>query len=253
MNGISEMPQEYKEVQRETQDLSIFERLECGFETIKQGIENYWEGLKETSKDIYDGISDFAKDIKDTISDVFGMNESTDTAREYGLHECAESAKEIITSDVISSWGTLSLEERNEIAQAYATAIGEGLGINYQGIVWEEFDTSDGTYTYGYNSGDGYVHLNIDFLSDPSMLMQLVDTVAHEARHQFQIEAVADSERFGIDEATALEWAAGISMYTTEMPSAYDPWGYTYNPLEIDSKYFGESMVREITKGLINA
>ena len=260
MNGFSEIPQEVQEVKNETQDLSIFERIECGFETIKEGIENYWEDLKDTSKELYEDVSDFAQEIKDTVNDVLGLNESedvkseqSDAAREYGLHECAESAKEIITSDVINSWGTMSLEERNEIAQEYAAAIGEGLGINYKGIVWEEFDTSDGTYTYGYNQGDGYVHLNSDFLCDPSMLMQLVDTVAHEARHQLQTEAIADPERFGIDEATINEWAVGKLAYTTEMPSAYDPWGYTYNPLEIDSKYFGESMVREITKGLINA
>ena len=36
------------------------------------------------------------------------------------------------------------------------------------------------------------------------------------------------------------------------MPSAYDPWGYTYNPMETDAKYFGESMVRELTKDIIN-
>lgn len=253
MNGFSEIPQEYNEVQKETQDLSLFEKLECGYETIKESIVNYWEGLKETTKEIYDSASDFVKDIKDNICDVLGIKDTSDTAREYGLNECAEAAKEIITGDVISSWGSLSLEQRNAVAQEYAAAIGEGLGINYKGIIWEEFDTSDGTYTFGYNSGDGYVHLNSDFLCDPSMLMQLVDTVAHEARHQFQSEAIANPENFGIDEATIREWSAGKAVYTTELPSAYDPWGYTYNPLEIDSKYFGESMVREITKGIINA
>ena len=85
------------------------------------------------------------------------------------------------------------------------------------------------------------------------MLMQLVDTIAHEARHQLQMEAIANPEKFGIDEATINEWAVGKQAYTTALPSAYDPWGYTYNPLEIDSKYFGESMVREITKEIINA
>jgi len=37
-----------------------------------------------------------------------------------------------------------------------------------------------------------------------------------------------------------------------DMPSAYDPWGYTYNPMETDAKYFGEAMVRELTKAIIN-
>lgn len=253
MNGISEMPQDFLEIKDEAQDLSIFERIECGFETIKEGIVNYWEGL-------WEDVSDFAKDIKDIIKDILGLeeisdadSEHSDAAREYGLHECAEAAKKIITSDVINAWGTMSLEERNKIAQEYAAAIGKGLGIDFKGIVWENFDTSNGTYTFGYNNGDGYVHLNSDFLSNPGMLMQLVDTIAHEARHQFQMEAIANPEKFGIDEATINEWAVGKEAYTTALPSAYDPWGYTYNPLEIDSKYFGESMVREITKEIINA
>ena len=253
MNGISEMPQDFLEIKNEAQDLSIFESIECGFETIKEGIVSYWEGL-------WEDVSDFAQDIKDIIKDVLGIEETSDTdsehsdtAREYGLHECAEAAKEIITTDVINAWGTMSLEERNKIAQEYAAAIGEGLGIDFKGIVWENFDTPNGTYTFGYNSGDGYVHLNSDFLSNPGMLMQLVDTIAHEARHQFQMEAIANPEKFGIDEATINAWAVGKQAYTTNLPSAYDPWGYTYNPLEIDSKYFGESMVREITRDIINA
>ena len=28
--------------------------------------------------------------------------------------------------------------------------------------------------------------------------------------------------------------------------------GYQYNPVEIGARYFGESMVRELTKGIIN-
>ena len=277
MNGMSEMPRDVWEVQNEAQDLSVFKRLECDFETIKEDLSNYWEGP-------YDDVSDYAQEIKDIIKDLYGQDEisdtlqshqamflpvindlhgqgeisevdsePSDTAREYGLRECSESAKKIITYEVISEWGTMSLEERNLVAQEYATAIGKGLGINFRGIVWENFDTSDGKYTFGYNNGDGYVYLNADFLCNPGMLIQLVDTIAHEARHQFQMEAIANPEKFNIDKFTIHEWSVGKEAYTTELPSAYDPWGYTYNPLEIDSKIFGQTMVREITKSIINA
>ena len=253
MNGMSEMPRDVLEVQNEAQDLSVFERFECDFDAIKEDLLKCWEGL-------YDDVTDYAQEIKDIINDLYGQDEisevdseQSDSAREYGLRECAESAKKIITYDVICAWGTMSLEERNHVAQEYAAAIGKGLGINFRGIVWEQFDTSDGRYRFGYNKGDGYVHLNADFLSNPAMLMHLVDTIAHEARHQFQMEAIADPEKFNIDMATIHEWSVGKEAYTTELPSAYDPWGYTYNPLEIDSKIFGQTMVREVTKGIINA
>lgn len=267
MNEFNESTQEVRDLTQEFQDLSTLEKIECTTESIAKEISDYWDDLKETASDIYDGVSDFAKDIKDTICDVLGINDSTekvqdvtdnatevrDTAREYGLKDCANAAKEIFTAEIIQSWGIMSIEARNEIAQQYAEAIGKGLNIDYKGIVWEEFPTTDGTYTFGYNAGDGYVHLNVDFLCDPGMLMQLIDTVAHEARHQLQNEAIENPEKFGIDAATIVEWTAGKAAYTTALPSAYDPWGYTYNPLEIDSKYFGESMVRELTKDLLNA
>lgn len=267
MNEFNETPQEAKDLTQEFQDLSTLDKIECTAESILQDISDYWDGLKESASEVFDNVSDFANEMKDTICDILGINDSSehlseskdavtevnDSAREYGLNECAEAAKEIFTPDVINAWGGMSIESRNEIAQQYAEAIGKGLDIDYKGIVWEEFPTTDGTYTFGYNAGDGYVHLNVDFLCDPGMIMQLVDTVAHEARHQFQMEAIADPEKFEIDEATIKEWAAGKSVYTTELPSAYDPWGYTYNPLEIDAKYFGESIVRELTKDIVNA
>lgn len=267
MNEFIEVPKEAKDLTDEFKDLSTLDKIECTAESVLQDISDYWDGLKESASEVFDNVSDFAKDMKDTICDVLGIGDSSDqqfesrdtvtevndSAREYGLNECADAAKEIFTPEVINAWGIMDIETRNAIAQQYAEAIGKGLGIDYKGIVWEEFPVTDGTYTFGYNKGDGYVHLNVDFLCDPSMLMRLVDTVAHEARHQFQLEAIANPEKFDIDEATINEWAAGQAVYTTELPTAYDPWGYTYNPLEIDAKYFGESMVREITKDIVNS
>ena len=119
-------------------------------------------------------------------------------------------------------------------------------------VTVKEFPSENGSYTFGYNAGDGYVHLNVDMLVDPGMLMCLVDTVAHEARHQLQNEAIENPSKFPIDEATIKEWTGGKEAYTLDLPSAYDPWGYTYNPMETDAKYFGESMVRELTKDIIN-
>jgi hypothetical protein len=204
---------------------------------------------------VQDVWNDFVNSIKEFTDSVFGSqdtNEEIVEAREYGVKECADVAKACFTPEVIQAWGLMDLESRNKIIQEYAEGIGDAMGINFKGIVWEEFPIENGMYTYGYNAGDGYVHLNVDMLADPGQLMHIVDTVAHEARHQLQNEAIENPSKFPIDEATINEWTVGRQVYTLDMPSAYDPWGYTYNPMETDAKYFGEAMVRELTKAIIN-
>lgn len=203
-------------------------------------------------KDVWNDFVNSIKEFTDTTPDAKDMKSEIVEAREYGVSECADVAKECFPPEIIQEWGQMTLEERNEVIQEYANGIGEAMGINFKGIVWEEFPIVNGMYTYGYNAGDGYVHLNVDMLADPGQLMHVVDTVAHEARHQLQNEAIENPNKFPIDEPTIKEWTIGKAAYTTEMPSAYDPWGYTYNPMETDAKYFGESMVRELTKDIIN-
>lgn len=199
-------------------------------------------------KDVW---SDFVNSIKE-YTDAVPESKEIVEAREYGVKECADVAKACFIPEVIRAWGMMDLDARNKVIQEYANGIGEAMDINFKGIVWEQFPIENGMYTYGYNAGDGYVHLNIDMLADPGQLMHVVDTVAHEARHQLQNEAIDNPSKFPIDEATIKEWTVGREVYTLDMPSAYDPWGYTYNPMETDAKYFGESMVRELTKDIIN-
>lgn len=199
-----------------------------------------------------ESINEFTDATIDAIPDSNDINEGIVEGRDYKVKECAEIATICFTPDVIQAWGLMDIESRNQIIQEYANGIGEALGINFKGIIWEEMPIENGSYTLGYNSGDGYLHLNVDMLADPACLMHVIDTVAHEARHQFQVEAIMDPTRFPIDEATIKEWTVGLSVYTTEYPTAYDPWGYIYNPMETDAKHFGESMVRELTKDIIN-
>ena len=207
--------------------------------------------IKTEYNAVKDVWSDFVNSIKE-YTDAVPESKEIVEAREYGVKECADVAKDCFTPEVICAWGMMDLDARNKVIQEYANGIGKAMGINFKGIVWEQFPIENGMYTYGYNAGDGYVHLNIDMHADLGQLMHVVDTVAHEARHQLQNEAIENPSKFPIDEATIKEWTVGREIYTLDMPSAYDPWGYTYNPMETDAKYFGESMVRELTKDIIN-
>lgn len=230
MNEINEFP-------RNIEDFSQFsdvKEIRAEYNVLK----DVWSGFLDSIKEFDDSVIETPQEIVE--------------AREYGVNECVDIVKACFTPEIISSWGELDLDARNAVVQEYACGIGDALNINFKGIVWETFPIENGRYIYGYNAGDGYVHLNVDMLANPGSLMNVVDTVAHEARHQLQNEAIENPEKFPIDEATIKEWTVGKDVYTLEMPSAYDPWGYIYNPMETDAKFFGESMVRELIKFIIN-
>ena len=219
--------------------------LEVPYLPDVQEIKEEYNVVKEIWDDFINSMKEYGDSNRDTSEEIV-------EAREYGVKECADVDKACFTPEVIKAWGLMNMDARDRVIQEYANGIGEAMGINFKGIVWERFPIENGYYTYGYNAGDGYVHLNVDMLADPGQLMHVVDTVAHEARHQLQIEAIENPSKFPIDEATIKEWTVGRDIYTLDEPSAYDPWGYTYNPMETDARYFGESMVRELTKDLIN-
>lgn len=167
-------------------------------------------------------------------------------AREYKVAECAEIAKQHFSYEVLCEWEKYPMEKRVEVVNNYVQDVGKELGANVKEVVVEHLSDA-----YGYNKGDGIVHLNIKLLKDPALLVKLIDTAAHETRHQFQFEAVQNPEKYGLDDATAKEWKVGLENYTTCGATKYDPWGYFYNPVETDARFFGESMVRELTKGII--
>lgn len=181
-----------------------------------------------------------------TANEVLESREYVDE-REFGLKETVEAAKEIFTPQVISEWGSMTIEQRSAKFQEYQHAVAEALGIEPGEVIFKDLPGA-----YGYNNGDGNVYLNKMLLEDPQWIIKCIDTIAHETRHQYQHEAVLDPERFGISPEVAKEWAWAIENYTQDDLSQYDPWGYHYNPIEMDSRYFGEAVVREITKDLIN-
>lgn len=230
------------------QSLEDYARNEWGNdyynEQFKEVLDDFWESYKDLDKGIDELLLE-PKEVLENSSDVI-------EAREYGIKEGAEVASKCFTPEVIQNWNNMSLEERNAVFQEYAVGIGNALNIDFKGIIWQEFPEENGRHTYGYNAGDGWLHLNVQSLANPADLMRMIDTIAHEARHQFQFEVMQNPERFPIDKASVKEWIAGNAVYTTDLPTAYDPWGYTYNPTEIDARYYGEAMVRELTKNIIN-
>ena len=182
--------------------------------------------------------------------DIPQLNSSIDgygrNLREFGLQECIEAAKGIFTPEVLDNWASLSPEQRSELAQQYGDRVAQSFQlVNYNGVVFEPMEGAN-----GYNNGDGHAYLSDTLIKEQRSPLQLIDTITHELRHQYQSECVEGLHL--VPDETRMEWAKATLMYTTQMPWAEDPWGYKYNPLELDARYAGESVVREMTKDYMN-
>lgn len=214
------------------------EAKEFSFGDMMQSIKDFWENTKDIFNESIDNYNKAVKEFAD------------ENPAEYHLRDTVKVAENIFTPKVIKEWASMDEKERNHLIQEYAQGVAKSLDINYKGIIFENLIESE--EAYGLNNGDGIIHLDNSFLYNPAMLMILIDTIAHEEFHQFQREACLNPEKYHIDKATINEWIAGISNYTSDNPSAYDPWGYFYNPLETGARHYGESVVRELTKDLVN-
>jgi len=172
---------------------------------------------------------------------------TTDT-REYGVQECADAAKDIFTPQVLQEWGMMSAEARFEKLAEYSKRVAEVLGV-YVNVTFQEGLINEGCW--GYNDGLGNVVLDASFVTDPAQVLEAINTIAHEIRHQFQRDVCNNPGKYDIDPLTVAEWTAGFQNYTQQRQTAEDPWGYFFNPVEIDARYFGESVVRELTRSFI--
>jgi hypothetical protein len=168
--------------------------------------------------------------------------------RDFGLDKCSDAAKEIFNPGVIENWSNLSLSQRKEIAGTYAAEVANAFDLkNYTGVYFEDLDPG----VMGYNNGDGSIHLSNDLIASYKSPLEIMDTITHELRHQYQSEAILGYHN--VSQEVVKEWSTAQEIYNYDEPYCYDPWGYTYNPLEIDARYAGETVIRNITQEIFNA
>lgn len=204
-------------------------------------IGDFFSGIYEDAKEFITGNDTDAKTIEQLGNDFV-------EERDFGLDKCTEAAKEIFNAGVIEHWADLSMDQRREIAGAYAAEVADAFELqNFYGVYFEDMEAG----TYGYNNGDGTIHLSNDLIKPWTSPLEIMSTITHELRHQYQFEAVQGYHNVSADVVN--EWGTAYEMYNYDQPYCYDPWGYTYNPLEIDARYAGESVVRNVTHDMINA
>lgn len=247
----------------------INERINDCKEALSNTFESSTDAVKEFGTKVYEGVKDFCCGVYDNVKEFFTgkekanlsetqfpasahLNESAVEARgfenrEFGLDECTEAAKEIFNNGVISEWGNLSTEERRGIALMYADRVAEAFQLaEYRGVFIEKMEPG----TLGSNNGDGTIHLSDVLLDGRLTPFEIMDTITHELRHQYQNECIRGYHN--VPDEVRNEWAVADKIYNYDQPSCYDPWGYKYNPLEIDSNYAGNTVVRNVSSQIFN-
>lgn len=226
---------------------------------IREVIENCKDSISEKISEIGKKIGSFFTGIYYDIKDFFRGNDADAKVlenlgqnfveqRDFGLDKCTEAAKEIFNLGVVENWANLSKEQRKEIAGAYAASVADAFELrNYTGVYFDDLEPG----VSGYNNGDGSVHLSNDIVEAWTSPLEIMNTITHELRHQYQSEAIQGLHNVSDD--VVMEWATATEIYNYNQPYCYDPWGYTYNPLEIDARYAGETIVRNFTHDIINA
>lgn len=160
---------------------------------------------------------------------------------EIRVNETADIMAEVFSEDVIANWGEMSLDERTDIINEYYIKAGENLGIETKGVIVEPMYSDSGITTMGYNSGDGYIHINEAVLEDPSMLGQVLDTATHEMRHQFQTDVLANSNAFSdIPDPVMDTWDYEFRNYIS---AEYDYEGYYNQAIECDARDFADNVL----------
>lgn len=167
---------------------------------------------------------------------------------EVRIDETAEIMADVFSEDVLSSWQELSLDEKTEKLNEYYIRAGENLGINTKGVIVEYMPSEAGTTTFGYNAGDGYIHINQECVDDPSQFKEILDTATHEMRHQFQNDAVVNyAEYSDIPKDVIEQWEYELTPGNYIDPD-YDFQGYYEQAIESDARDFAENVLESYTE-----
>lgn len=226
---------------------------------VKAVIDSCKEKVSATYPDISRLMDDYRKRVLNEIKDIV-IGDAIDISvfeslginffeeRDFGLDRCTEAANEIFNPCVIMSWANLSEEKRRLVAGAYAKEVAVAFElVLYKGVIYEDMEEN----VWGCNrNGDGVLYL-ANALMDPIISPLLIlDTITHELRHQYQRESVWGYHN--VSEDVINEWKIAFQFYTTDAPSCDNPWGYHYSAIEIDARYAGETVVRNVTHDLFN-
>lgn len=204
-----------------------------------------FEGMKSFT----DYFTDFLGGIVDNIKEFLGLSsENLKEGSDVYAEVISNIMSDIFTKDVIESWPLMEFGERCGLLNQYVESMGQALGINLKGIVVEDLYSTVGEGVMGYCNGDGYLHLDFRNIEDPTMWGNILETTTHEARHQLQIEAIENPERFkGVPTDMIDGWRKNMLPGNYES-GEFDFEAYWNQPVEVDARTFAA----EVINGYLN-
>lgn len=203
-------------------------------------LDRLCEGLLQT-EGLDEGLQAEQTAVLESV-EMFENRQYLSEVDEIRADETAEIMAEVFTPEVVAGWAELSLEQKTAKLNEYYVKAGENLGIQTKGVIVEPMYSQPGMISFGYNSGDGYIHLNEAVVQDPEMLGQVLDTATHEMRHQFQTEVVAEPERFGdLPSDVMAQWRYEFANYISP---DYDYQGYYEQAIEQDARSFADEVLQ---------
>lgn len=194
-------------------------------------------------KSFLEAFADALRAFIDSLREALG-GESSSEAREVNetlAEKASDVMAEVFDERTLREWGTMSMEQREAKLSEYYSKLGEALGINARGVIIEDCAVTAGVGVLGYNSGDGYLHIDYRNLQDPSRLIDVLNTTTHEARHQLQVEAIADPSRFPeISPGLIAEWEHNMRNYDN---GAFGYESYYNQAVEADARAFATDVI----------
>lgn len=181
------------------------------------------QAITETSK--------FAPDKRLEISsDAGALKGEVDDSRIYGIEKASDVVKDMFSQDVLKEWKNMSEHHRKTYLEKYGDKIAEVLGINFKGGA----------------DDSGKIYIMPTLYKNPSKVIDAINTIYHEIRHEFQIQAIRNPDKFHVDEKSYKEWKVAKEAYSLIEASALGPFDYEYTPLELDAIHFGEGIISNL-------
>lgn len=221
-------PETLQEVQTATENLS---RNEIPPAAAAQNLESFEACVTKSIFSILTStLEAFPNDAETTKTEALEEIQSLE-------QRAANEMLEIFDTQTLENWGNMSMEEREAKLSELYTQIGAEMGIDAKGIIVEDCWATVGEGVCGYNAGDGYIHLDYRSIQVPEALGDVLDTVCHEARHQYQTEAIENPDRFPeVSAATVREWERNKINYSN--PQQFDIEIYANQLVEADARIF---------------
>lgn len=187
-------------------------------------------------------------EVRQDLKDV--MDDARFWAEEFEKAEVISAIQRKFIEDHAAEWDNLSRDERIELIEEYAIAVGRALDEKHfydffrgdpiaRDVIWGLEDpgyTPNLADSWGWtypSRRDGLIYINDNFATgNPpnNDLNMLLNTVTHETRHQYQNQVVHDTGRFDTPSSLVGRFDRDNAINTNER--------YWRRPVEIDARGF---------------